>query len=291
LEIGKFHEEEGIMMNIRRAWSLVSLSMLVLILATYLPAQDQATNNGDNLTEQQKEEFLNNAKVISSSHTSKGVTEPWRLTLSDGTITHQAGYQTIDEMKPQMQFADGHTEFNFKDSYRFNIAGYELAKLVGLDDMVPVTVDRRWNGMKGSLSWWVSDVAMDEGERMEKNVSAPDPDAWNKQMYKIRVFDELVFDTDPNLTNVLITKDWKIWRVDFSRAFRTYKKLRKADNLVMCDKNLFEKLKALDEPTLKASLGKIIAGSELKAILARRDEIVATFNKMIAEKGEAAVLY
>jgi len=235
-------------MAIQRVRLLAGLAAFVFAAASFLPAQEASGNNGDSLSGQQKEEFLLNAKVTKSTHTRKGVTEPWQLTLSDGTVTHDALYQTIDELKPQMQFADGHVEYNFKDSYHYNIAGYELAKLVGLDNMIPVTVERRWNGMKGSLSWWVSDYMMDEGDRMQKNQDSPDPDAWNKQMYKIRVFDELVYDTDPNLTNVLITKDWKIWRVDFSRAFRSWKKLRNPGNLVMCDKNLLEKLKALNEP-------------------------------------------
>jgi len=38
-------------------------------------------------------------------------------------------------------------------------------------------------------------------------------------------------------------------------------------------------------------LNKQISGTELKGLLARRDLIVEAFNKMIAEKGEAAVLY
>ena len=50
-------------------------------------------------------------------------------------------------------------------------------------------------------------------------------------MYKIRVFDQLVYDTDPNLTNVLIGEDWKIWRIDFSRAFRLDKNLKKPEGL------------------------------------------------------------
>jgi len=278
-------------MTSHRLRSVIASVVLFFVAVTFLPAQEESGNSGDSLTPQQQEEFLLNANVIRSSHTSKGVTEPWRLTLNDGTVTHDAGYQTIDDTRPQMKFADGHTEFNFKDSYHYNIAGYVLAKMVGLEEMIPVTVERRWNGMKGSLSWWIPNVAMDEGERMQKNENAPDPDAWNKQMYKIRVFDELAYDTDPNLTNVIITKDWKIWRVDFSRAFRTSKKLRKPDNLVMCDKNLFEKLKALNEADLKTAMGKQISGGEIKGILARRDVIVETFNKMIAEKGESAVLY
>jgi hypothetical protein len=48
-----------------------------------------------------------------------------------------------------------------------------------------------------------------------------------------------------NLTNVLIGEDWTIWRVDFSRAFRTGKDLREPKNLVKCDRQLFEKLKVL----------------------------------------------
>jgi hypothetical protein len=278
-------------MGLFRFRSLVVFAFFVFAVTAVLPAQDQSANNGANFTEQQKEDFLLKAKVIHSSHTAKGVTEPYKLTLSDGTVTHDASFQVIDEMKPVMQFADGHQEFNFKDSYKYDIAGYELAKLVGMDNMVPVTVERTWEGKRGAMSWWVSDVAMDEGERMQKNITSPDPDGWNKQMYKIRVFDELVFDTDPNLTNVLITKDWKIWRIDFSRAFRTWKKLRNPENLVMCDKNLFEKLKALNEDDLKAATKKELSGSEIKGVLARRDLIVDAFNKLIAQKGEAAVLY
>ncbi len=69
---------------------------------------------------------------------------------------------------------------------------------------------------------------MDEQERQKQKLSAPDADGWNKQMYRIRVFDELVYDTDPNLTNVLIGEDWKIWRVDFSRGSRLSKDLKDA---------------------------------------------------------------
>lgn len=274
-----------------RMRSLAILGMFVFAGVAVLSAQEQSANNGNDFTEQQKVDFLMKAKVIHSSHTAKGVTEPWHLTLSDGTVTHDANFQPIDEMKPVMQFADGHQEFNFKDSYKYDVAGYELAKLVGMDTMIPVTVERSWNGMRGAMVWWVPDVAMDEGDRMQKNVSAPDPDAWNKQMYKVRVFDELVYDTDPNLTNVLITKDWKIWRIDFTRGFRTWKKLRNPENLVMCDKTLLGKLKALNEDDLKAATKKELSGSEIKAVMARRDLIVDTFSKLVAQKGEGAVLY
>jgi hypothetical protein len=120
---------------------------------------------------------------------------------------------------------------------------------------------------------------------------APDPDAWNNQMYKVRVFDQLVYDTDANLTNVLIGADWKIWRVDFTRAFRRSKNLQDPKDLVRCDRQLFERLKALNGNDLAEKTKQYLNNDEVKAVMARRDKIVAQFQKLISEKGEKEVLY
>ena len=186
---------------------------------------------------------------------------------------------------------DGHTEINFKDSYHFNIAGYEVARLLGMDNMVPVYVERKWNGSRGSMSWHIDNVVMDEGDRLKKQVAIPNPEDWNGQMYKIRVFNQLIYNTDPNLTNVLITKDWKIWLIDFTRAFRSNKNLEDPKDLIKCDRNLFEKLKQLDEKQVMAATDKQLSKGEVKALMARRDKIVEYFSKEIAAKGESEVLY
>ena len=241
-------------------------------------------------TKEEIKQFLLNAKVVNSKHTGKGITDPWRLTLSDGAITHDGGFQAIDDHKPRMQFANGTVELNFVDSYKYNVAAYVLAELVGLDNMVPVYVERKWKGQAGSLSWWLP-VKMDEADRLKQKISAPDTDAWNKQMYKIRVFDELVYDSDPNLTNVLITEDWKIWRVDFSRSFRLFKDVKDTKNLVKCDRQLLEKMKALNESELKQKTKGLLTEPEVQAVMARRDKIVAYFQKLVSEKGETEVLY
>jgi hypothetical protein len=241
------------------------------------------------LTKEQIRQFLLTAKVVKSEHTKKGITDPWRLTLTDGTLTHDASFQAIDEHTARKQLARG-TELNFVDSYKYNIAAYQLAELLGLDDMVPVYVERNWKGDTGSLSWWLP-VKMDEVERHKQNLTAPDADAWNNQMYKIRVLDQLVYDNDPNLTNVLIGADWKIWRVDFTRAFRTFKDLRDPKDLVRCDRQLLEKLKTLDGNELAEKTKRYLSKDEVKAVMARRDKIVAQFQKLISEKGEKEVLY
>ncbi|HVP44128.1 MAG TPA: hypothetical protein VMS96_11900 [Terriglobales bacterium] len=242
------------------------------------------------LSKEQIEQFLLNAEVVAHKQSKKGITLPFRLTLSDGKMTHDASFQSIDEHKHEQKLSSGQTEYNFVDSYKYNIAAFRLAELLGLDDMVPVYVERKWEGRRGSISWWLP-VQMDEGERKKRHVSPPDPDAWNKQMYKVRVLDQLVYDVDANLTNVLITPDWKLWRVDFSRAFRLYGQLQEARDLVRCDRQLLAKLKALDGNELAARTEGFLTKPELKAVLARRDKIVAHFQKLIAEKGEDAVLY
>ena len=263
--------------------------LLVVLAGVIFPVAAHAADSAP-LTKEQVKQFLQTAEVIKSKPSSKGVTHPWRLTLSDGTITHDASFQSIDEHKSEMKLASGKVEIDFVDSYKYNIAAYQLAELVGLDDMLPVYVERKWQGKTGSLSWWLP-VKMDDVERVEKKIEPPDPDRWNKQMYRIRVFDELVYDTDPNLTNVQIGEDWTVWRVDFSRAFRTNKDLRVPKNLVKCDRQLFEKLKALKAEEVAEKTKNYLNNDEVKSVMARRDKIVATFQTLIAEKGEKEVFY
>ena len=267
----------------RPSFAIVALACVITPLVA--PAADESS-----LTKDQIKEFLQTAEVIKSKPSSKGVTHPSRLTLSNGTITHDASFQTVDEHKADMKLASGREELNFVDSYKYNIAAYRLAELLGIDDMLPVYVERKWEGKTGSLSWWLP-VKMDDADRVEKKIEPPDIEKWNRQMARIRVFDELVYDTDPNLTNVLIGEDWTLWRIDFTRAFRTSKDLRVPKNLVKCDRQLFERMKALKGDELAEATKNYLTKPEVNAVMARRDKIVATFQTLIAEKGEKEVLY
>jgi len=165
-----------------------------------------------------------------------------------------------------------------------------LAKLVGLSDMMPVYVERKWGGHKGSLSWWLP-VKMDEQDRRNRKLNPPDLNAWNMQMDRMWVFSELVYDTDRNRTNMLIGENWKLWMIDFSRAFRRQHTLEDPAHLVMCDRQLLEKLRQLDEAVVREKTKPYLTKEQVKAVMARRDLIVAYFEKQIAEKGEKAVLY
>ena len=263
----------------------VSRGVVVLCLAVL----SQAAAQEPNLTEQEIKQFLLQAKVINSKHTSNGVTSPYRFTLSDGKLTHDASFQPIDVSGSNVQM-EGGTEPNFRDSYHFNIAAYELAKLLGISDMIPVYVQRKWNGDNGSLSWWVPSK-MDEETRKKGNIQPPDLSAWNKQFNKMWVFTELVYDTDRNATNMLITEDWKLWMIDFSRAFRLSHDLQDPKHLGMCDRQLLANLRQLKEADVLEKTKPHLTKDLVKAVMARRDKIVAFYDKWIAQKGESAVLY
>ncbi len=261
-----------------------------VILAGLLSARIVAAADEPALTKEQVKQFLLTAKVIKSGPAHKGITNTLRLTLTDGTITHDAHFQPIDERAMVKEMASGRQEFNFVDSYKYNIAAYELAAMLGLDDMVPVYVQRNYDGKTGSFGWWLP-VKMDEADRLKQKIPVPDPDSWNKQMYRVRVLDQLVYDTDANLTNVQIGEDWKIYRIDFSRAFRLDKDLQAPKDLVQCDRQLFTKLKALDGNELAVRTKGFLTKQEVQAVMTRRDKIVDHFQKLIAEKGENEILY
>ena len=147
-------------------------------------------------------------------------------------------------------------EIDFRDSWRNNVAAYRLDRLMGLG-MVPVTVIRRDDetNKMASFTWWIDDVLMTEKERFQKKISSPDTEAWNRQIFIVRAFDQLIYNFDRNLGNLLIDKDWTIWMIDHTRAFKIFKDLKSEKNLSdFCEKDLLIALRSLEKPALKQAM-------------------------------------
>jgi hypothetical protein len=240
------------------------------------------------LSDEQKEQFLRDAKIVKTKGIKTGTTGTSRATMSDGTLVHDAHIQTIDIYKHEYRTVAG-LELNFRDSYKFNIAAYRVDRLVNLN-MVPVSVERKIKGKPGSVTWWMDDVQMMEVERYKKKIPPPNMANWLDQMCNVRLFNELVYNSDPTLGNLLITDDWRIGLVDFSRAFRISKDLRKPENLSRVDRRVYEGLKGLTRDVVARELGPLLRESEIEGLLARRDKIVRFFDEAAAEKGEAFVI-
>ncbi len=229
------------------------------------------------------EAFLKAAEVIRKRAIGTGITHPEQYTLSDGVRTHRAVWKTIDEFKRGITGLEGGGVIvDFADSYKHEIAAYELDKVLGTG-LVPPTVERRFGHTKGSLQLWV-EGATTEADRKRKRSAPPDPQAWNEQMHKVRLLHQLVDDTDyRNIRNVLSDPSFRLYAVDFSRGFTIYVDLRSEKELVRFSRSVIEALKGLDRPTLDAKLGRWIGGPQIEGLLKRRDKILALAARSVAE--------
>jgi hypothetical protein len=256
--------------------------------ASPAPAQDAY---GLPLRGEAAEAFLRTAEVVRRKAIGTGITHPEQYTLTDGTRTCRAVWKTIDEFKPGVtNLEGGGVIVDFADSWKHEVAAYELDKLLGLD-LVPPTVERTFGGRKGSLQMWV-EGAMTEAARKKQKITPPDPQAWNEQIYRVRLLHQLTDNTDSrNINNVLSDPSFRVYAVDCSRGFTIYADLRAGTDLVRFSRSVLEALKALDRPTLDAKLGRWLGGPQIDGLLKRRDKIVALAAKGVAERGEAAVLY
>ena len=78
-------------MRSRRHWCS-GLALVLMFLLT--PGLCRGAGE-QNLSKEQIEHFLLTAKVVNIRHSSKGITDTFRLTLSDGTVTHDASFQKL----------------------------------------------------------------------------------------------------------------------------------------------------------------------------------------------------
>ena len=241
------------------------------------------------MTNDAREEFLMKANVLRTKGLNMGITNSLKAYMSDGTMEHDAHIQSIDEYKTRFEGVNG-SEINFRDSYKFNVAAYRLAKMLDLD-MVPPSVERKVAGKTSAVTWWVDDAVMTELDRKKTKQEPPDRNSWNKQMNTVHIFDELIYNVDRNLGNLVITRDWNVWMIDHTRAFRLHKNCPKLANMKQIDRSLLDNLKKLTREMLKHQLGEYLRMPEIDAVLARRDVIVKHFENRLAQTGEATVLY
>src|SRR6266487_4739289 len=260
----------------------------------FCAAMGAAQSTSQVIQGEEVENFLAQAKITRQQSISVGVTLPRKLSLElDGKMQFGA-FKTIDEGPVPTKQLDGGVELQFQDSWRTEVAAYELDKLIGLG-MVPATIQRTYDGKQGSMQFWLdyesAGIKMDEKTRITKKLSPPNPINWNQQVAKVRLWDNLIYNTDRNLGNLLITEDWKIRLIDHSRTFRPLNQLKDPKQLTTFSRTLLAKIEELNEPMLKEHLGKYLTPYQIQGLLKRRDAILELSKKLVAEKGAGAVLF
>jgi len=234
-------------------------------------------------------EFLRTANVTSQTHLSGGVTFPRKLVLEKDGVRADAVFRDVNEEKDRPTFGGGKNQLFFRDSFIFEPAAYELSLMLGLDNVPPATL-RRLENTKGSVQIFV-EHAMTELKQVKENIQPPDDQEWKKQVQMMNVFDALIYNTDRNRGNILITPDWKLWMIDHTRAFRRNPTLPDPDSITQCERHMFAKLKELDEAQVRQRLKEYLTTFELDALFTRRKLLIERLNKVIAERGEEKVLY
>jgi len=221
------------------------------------------------------EEYLKTAKVARLENLPVGVTKPKRAFFEPGGLAGSAAVKHL----PMGQRA------GFWEAYKSEVAAYEMDRLLGLD-MVPVTVERRVGSDLASAQLWV------EGCRLLKDVdqkACPRPIEWAKQVCRQRVFDNLVANIDRNAGNMLVDGEWNLVLIDHSRAFAS-DRMPFEKEMTRIDREMFARLKGLDEAGLMERIRPWVLGDgPVRGILKRRDRIVARFEKLARERGEAVV--
>jgi hypothetical protein len=224
------------------------------------------------------EAFLRSASVVSREDIPVGVTRPQRCRLAPGGPVDEIAWKAI-----QPGFYNGYWE-----SYKAEIAAYELDKLLGLG-MVPPTVEKRVDGVVGAAVMWASPT---KSFKQLGGVPTPPPAhlaSWTRQLVRAKMFDNLIRNRDPNLGNWLVDPAWNLILIDHTRSFGTDKAL--THELTRVDGPLWDRMLALGEGPLHDALGAWLASGEIRAILARRDRMRELVDRLIRAHGEAAVIW
>jgi hypothetical protein len=254
-------------------------------------AQVAATSTQPVLTPQEMQDFLLHAPIVATKKSPPaGVTDARRVTLSDGRTTHDAQIQDVDIQKAIFDGGPKHSEVNFKDTYRYNIAAYRLSRLLGLEE-VPMSVLRTVGGKPAAVTWWIDDVAGDEVARLKKKIVSPNALRTVNYTFVLRVFDELIQNRDRNPGNLLWTADWKMWMIDHTRAFRLQPNLLNPQALQRCERTLLDRMRGLTAGAVTEAMGDTLLQVEIDALMVRRDALVKLFDERIAQQGESVVLY
>jgi hypothetical protein len=159
---------------------------------------------------------------------------------------------------------------------RKEVAAYQLDRRLGLG-IVPVTVEREVQGQRGVLQGrplkWVS-----QAEVQQQSLRGGGWCDVGPQFQLVYAFDTLIGNDGRTPESLLFDSDeWFVYVTSHERAFGTTSGLPaylKAQPPVP-GAEIRRRAAALDEASLQAALGELLSAREMKAILQRRDALVA----------------
>lgn len=204
------------------------------------------------------EGFLRTAKIVSVIPDEEaGRTEPWKIILTDGE-NRRTGYFKHLSLIPMV-----------RDSYKFEIAAYELSKMLQIIHVPPV-IEREIENVAGSLQIFLEDCQSLIKFKQEAAVPL-DQQKFTAELQTICVLENLTFCKRDEEDIFVHNLTGHLFRVDFSEAFGPEHSLLPGFNVANCSEELVASLTELSKKQLQKRLSVYLSDEEITAILARRD--------------------
>jgi hypothetical protein len=217
------------------------------------------------------EAFITTAPIDHFEPIPVGVTHPRRAFFKPGGLAESVAWKVLPPSNLSGSW----------ESYKSEVAAYEMDKRLDLG-MVPVAVEKRWKQERGAAILWLAPV------RTWREVQyRPKPAKWERQIVRMKMFDNLIGNGDRNLGNLLVDADWNVFLIDHSRAFTENTKLPAKMSKV--DPDLWSRMLSLDEAALTAAIGAWADHSARRAVLTRRDRMKAAIETLVLAGGHDSV--
>jgi hypothetical protein len=210
------------------------------------------------------ERHLKTAQITRVEEIGTGVTRPKRAHLAPEKPFASMTWKVLPPGR-----RDGYWE-----SYKSEIAAYELDKLLRLD-MVPPAVERALNGETGAAVMWIDGVKSVK----QTGGKVPSGPAWDKPIRRMLMFDNLIGNPDRNAGNILIGLPGELILIDHSRAFTDDRELPR--KLPRVDGALWDRMQAVTPEDLSRTLSPWMDGGALTAVLERRKQMIASRPQII----------
>ena len=264
------------------AHSRVPIGLVALLAAAWASAalrghaRSQADSAGARIWVGQTariEECLKSAPIVRLEDIGTGVTRPRRAYLTPGSIVESFTWKALPAGR----------RGGYQESYKSEIAAYELDKRLALN-MVPPVVERDVNGERGAAVMWVAPVTSVK----QMGGTLPAGRVPGHDVRKMQTFDNFIGNPDRNAGNLLVDAANNLILIDHSRAFIENTAL--PTKIERVDEELWSAIQAVTLEDLRALLGPLIGDRAVNAMIERRNRMKKTIDALVAKRGQGLVI-
>jgi hypothetical protein len=220
------------------------------------------------------EAHLKSGKVLRLETVPIGVTRPQRAVLAPGGPAAQFAWKPL---APAVRNG-------YRESYKAEIAAYLLDRLLDLH-MVPPVVEREVNGTTGAAVYWIEQTKPWDKDHPPQG---PEP-GWSRQVSTMKLFDQLIANSDRNQGNLLYDDGGHVFLIDHSRAFTSKPDLAGLSAPQQYDRDLWLRMAALTRQDVDAVVGAWLTPLQIECLLERRDKMAKQITRLLRERGERLV--